>query len=244
MLTFVTQQTEKYINQLVLKFYWGNPECKTEKLGLHVLDVYRQNMIKTIDTTRSSSSPPNGPKNDQEGVFTATKLRERGVRFKKSKTNRIEFNTATGVLELPSIMIDDSAECTFLNLMAFEHLHVGEGNEITTYICFMDELIDSALDVHLLSAKGIIVNAVGSEEEVAEILNSLTREVISDPRGGFKVARENLKVYSQKKSNMWKASLKHTHFSNPWSVTALFAATLLLVLTIIQTVYAGLSYHH
>ena len=242
MLTFVIQQTERYINQLVHKFYWPNQECKMENLALHVLDVYRQNMIRTTDTKRSPSSSANAPKHDQEAVFKATKLRECGVRFKRSTTNKIEFDN--GVLQLPSIPIDDTTECAFLNMMAFEHLHVGQGNEITSYICFMDDLIDSALDVNLLVTKGIIVNAVGSEKAVAEVLNSLTKEVISDPSEGFKVVRGNLKAYSHKKTNMWKASLKHTHFSNPWSVTALFAATLLLVLTIIRTVYSGLDYYH
>ncbi|KAJ0969295.1 hypothetical protein J5N97_022172 [Dioscorea zingiberensis] len=114
---------------------------------------------------------------------TAMKLRECGVRFKRSDNNCIRFDK--GVLMLPVLLVDDSTESTFLNLMAFEHLHVGVHSEISSYISFMDELVNSAEDVHLLVSKRIIENAVGSEEAVAELLNSLTKEITLDSTSEF-----------------------------------------------------------
>ncbi|KAI3891935.1 hypothetical protein MKX03_031593, partial [Papaver bracteatum] len=66
-------------------------------------------------------------------------------------------------------MVDDTTESTFLNLIAYERFHVGEGSEVNACIFFMDRIIDSSKDVSLLHSKGIIKNALGSDKEVAKL---------------------------------------------------------------------------
>ncbi|KAH7663961.1 hypothetical protein IHE45_14G090100 [Dioscorea alata] len=261
--------TDREINNKVFKFLKMEDMIdKTSTLGLHILDLYRKGMIKTsIDD--SSKSPQN--KNEElvlisnsrgkgtdlddhinktatikgdASMPTAMKLHESGVRFKKSSTNKInDICFDKGIFKLPHLIIDDSTESIFLNLMAFEHLHVGLDDEITSYVCFMDELSDSATDVHRLCSDDIIHNAVGSDQAAAEIINSLTKEVIHDPTRKFGEIRTKVKEYSERRFNKWLASLVHIYFQTPWTTIGLIAAVVLLILTFVQTFYAVVAYH-
>ncbi|KAJ0969293.1 hypothetical protein J5N97_022170 [Dioscorea zingiberensis] len=233
------QVTDGEINELVYKFYNKTTNSQGGPLGLHVLDLYRKSMIITADKQRS---PVTIKSFGIEAMQTAVKLRECGVQFQKSGNNSISFNK--GVLKLPILSVDDSTASTFLNLMAFEHLHVGVCSEISSYVCFMDKLVDSEQDVHLLSKKGIINNAVGSEKAVAEILNSLTEEITVDPTNEFADVSTKVFEYSQKKIHKWRATLKHTHFRTPWTTLAVVTAIILLVLTLVQSVYTVIGSYH
>ncbi|EEF50158.1 conserved hypothetical protein [Ricinus communis] len=101
--------------------------------------------------------------------MSATELNEAGIRFKKSKTRSLkDISFCGGVLRLLVTMVDDATESTFLNLMALERFHAGAGNEVTSFIFFMDNIIDSERDVAPLHSRGII-------SEVIKLLpNSLT----------------------------------------------------------------------
>ena len=139
-------------------------------------------------------------------MFTAAQLRESGVRFKKSDTNYItDISFDNGILTLPTIVVDDTTECTLLNLMAFEHLQVGVGNEITSYVCFMNELVDTAMDVHLLHTNHIIHSALGSNKAVAELFNSITKDIILDPNSELGIVRQQVNRYCKKRHVKWFA---------------------------------------
>ena len=44
---------------------------------------------------------------------------------------------------------------------------------ITSYISFLDSLIDEANDVKMLRKAGILYNCLGSDEEVARVFNEI-----------------------------------------------------------------------
>lgn len=60
------------------------------------------------------------------------------------------INVNCGKLSIPVLPIHDATEHLFLNMVVYEHMHVGMGKEITSFVVFMDELIDTAKDVKLL----------------------------------------------------------------------------------------------
>lgn len=128
--------------------------------------------------------------------------------------------------------------------MAFEHLHVSLQNEVTSYVCLLDELSDSADDVHLLSSNKIIRNAVGSDQAAANLLNSLTKEAIHDHTSTIPDIRKKVKFYSDGKWNKWLATLKQIYFDTPWKTLGVIAAVVLLLFTFVQTFYAVFGYHH
>ncbi|KAF3334410.1 hypothetical protein FCM35_KLT21014 [Carex littledalei] len=239
---YFTMQTDENINRLVLKFLAPNLIARPFiGLSLHPLDLYR----KTLLIGPQDSLPDYKPDpNSSEIIRSAMELYEAGIRFKQSRTTSLhDIHFKHGVLRLPVIVVDDLTEYMFLNLMAFERLHVGAGNDVTSYVFFMDNIIDSAKDVSLLTTKGIIQNAVGSDKAVAKLFNSLSKDVVLEPDSNLDKVQRMVNVYCQKQWNMWRANLLHTYFRSPWAFLSLAAAIFLLVMTVMQTVYTVLQYY-
>ncbi|CAL9054814.1 unnamed protein product [Musa acuminata subsp. burmannicoides] len=235
---------EDYINKLVLKFCVPPNERSPTPivgLGLHPLDLFRKSLLSEPVHRSAASSAEQG---SSEIIRSAIELYEAGIRFKKSKNNSLrDISFHHGVLSLPVIVVDDATEYMFLNLMAFERLHFGAGNEVTSYVFFMDNIIDSAKDVSLLHSKGIIQNAVGSDKAVAKLFNSLSKDVVLDPESCLDEVHRKVNKYCRKNINMWRANLIHTYFRSPWATLSLAAAIFLLVLTVLQTIYTIMPYY-
>ena len=132
----------------------------------------------------------------------------------------------------------------FLNLIAFEQCHIDSSNDITSYIIFMDNLIDSHEDVSYLHYCGIIEHWLGSDAEVANLFNRLCEEVVFDTEDSYlsRLSAEVNRYYNQK-WNAWRAALKHKYFNNPWAVVSFCAAVILLVLTLCQSFYGVYAYY-
>ncbi|TKY57034.1 UPF0481 protein [Spatholobus suberectus] len=226
-----TQRTR--VSKATRRRLWSN-KC------MHVLDRYRKILIGHTKKTSASEDE------EHEGgiIRCATELQEAGIRFKKSQTNSLgDVSFDDGVLRLPTQVVDDTTEYMFLNLIAFERLHAGAGNEVTSYIFFMDTVIDSEMDVALLNRKGILVNALGSDKAVAKLFNSLSKDIAVDRHRVLDEVRQNISKYCDKPWNKWRANLIQTYFRNPWAIVSLVAAIFLFALTIVQTVYTIAQYY-
>ncbi|XP_052136834.1 UPF0481 protein At3g47200-like [Oryza glaberrima] len=235
-------QDKRWIGRWVryLLSYTITPSTPVDDLqGLHPLDLFQKSI-------RGTSRNNQMPIDDDVHMPSAAELREAGIHFEVSTgegfAGTVSFER--GVLSVPKILLYDSAERMFLNLMAFEKLHPGAGNEVTAFVFFMDELINTAKDVRLLRAKGIIKHGLGSDEAVANLINNtLTKGAAIDPETSLYNVIVKVDAYSKKRRNNWRAILLHTYFSNPWVFISLVTATVLLIATVIQTVYAIMSFN-
>uniref|UniRef100_A0A0D9XZB1 Uncharacterized protein n=1 Tax=Leersia perrieri TaxID=77586 RepID=A0A0D9XZB1_9ORYZ len=248
---------EYQVKKMVLRFI--SPSCKSpppakdEHRALHPLDVFRKSLLsdkKPRDGAGTITSRRHHDHNEDDEassiIRSASELYEAGIRFKRSKTDSLhDISFRHGVLSLPSIIVDDSTEYMFLNLMAFERLHAGSGggNDVTAYVFFMDNIIDSAADVALLTSKGIIQNAVGSDKAVASLFNGLAKDVVLDTDSELDAVQRMVNRYCRKPCNMWRANLVHTYFRSPWAFLSLAAALFLLAMAVLQTVYTVLSFY-
>ena len=127
-------------------------KANLSRLASHPLELYHMSLL------------PEGymivPINKTEEVIetrmieNAVELNESGVRFRRKRNSTslmdINFDTNTGWLDLPVIPVHNGTEHILLNMIAYEQAHVGAGNNITSYVMFMDALIDTADDVKLL----------------------------------------------------------------------------------------------
>ncbi|KAF7848728.1 hypothetical protein BT93_L1616 [Corymbia citriodora subsp. variegata] len=230
----------EFINDLIIKFFYSSSTLSKD-IGkcLHVLDVYRKSLL----LPQKNKPPKEGSKDGKEMIWSATKLHEHGIEFSKSGTSSLkDISFASGVLRLPMITVDDTTKSVYLNLIAYEHFHVGAGNEVTSYIFLMDKIIDKERDVALLEAQGIIQNAIGSDKAVAELFNSLCKEVTLEPESDLYTVHAAVRKYCKNSWYTWIAALCHTYFGSPWSVLSLVAAILLFAIAIIQTAYT-MIYH-
>ncbi|KAI4381313.1 hypothetical protein MLD38_007394 [Melastoma candidum] len=245
-----------YVVRLILKFCSSSGLTSIANVdglhitdGLHILDIYRQSLLK-------QANPKKPPKHHmvrhlhrdsgggEEIIRSASELDEAGIQFKKVKNGTLrDISFKNGVLKLPVIVVDDTTETIFLNLIAFERLHVGAGNEVTSYIFFMDNIIDSNRDVALLHSRGIIQSAIGSDKAVAKLFNSLSKDITLDPDSELDAVQNMVSDYCKKPWNVWRANLIHTYFTNPWAILSLIAAVFLFALTIAQTVYTIIPFY-
>ncbi|CAA0385431.1 unnamed protein product [Arabidopsis thaliana] len=159
-------------------------EVLTEERGLHCLDVLRRGLLQSSGTSDEDMSMVD--KQPQQLIHCVTELRNAGVEFMRKETGHfwdIEFKN--GYLKIPKLLIHDGTKSLFLNLIAFEQCHIKSSKKITSYIIFMDNLINSSEDVSYLHHYGIIENWLGSDSGVSDLFNGLCKEVIFDPNDGY-----------------------------------------------------------
>lgn len=216
---------------------------------MHVLDMFRKYVIPS--PTQVENMPTlqvTEYTNISVSYRSAVELDEAGISFEKSITK--DFGDVTfnqGVLRLPEMVLDENTQYVFHNLTAFERLNIGVGKEVTMFLLFMASIINSAKDVSILCQSGILINALGSYEDIAKLFNSLPREIPVDESLGFggmmrvndfSKMRNEIDKFCKKPWNKNRANLIRTYFRNPWSIASLVAAIFLFVLTVIQTGYS------
>ncbi|XAR69611.1 hypothetical protein NMG60_11001267 [Bertholletia excelsa] len=189
-----------------------------------------------------------GALNSEEGCSwysyrSVTELKASGICFRpnKERTGRLFTSVSfeplfvRAVLRMPPMTIDDSTKAFFLNLVAYERCPDSPVvPAVTSYLCFIDTLIDGPGDVQELRKRGIILNGLGSDDHVADMFNKIAEDL-----------KPNLKVYEgvtkdieshyQDVVKLWITEWLHIHFRSPWTIAAFFAALLVFGLTITQT---------
>jgi hypothetical protein len=120
------------------------------------------------------------------------------------------------ILEVPLIVIDDNTEVLFRNLIALEQCHYPLQPYICNYADLLDNLIDSEKDVDLLVEKKIIVNNVGSNQRVAELINRLCLEIVVHNESCYSDIGEDLNAYSENHWNRIMAGMKSKFFCDFW----------------------------
>ncbi|KAK9163830.1 hypothetical protein Syun_004732 [Stephania yunnanensis] len=225
-----------------------------DQSGLHFVDVFRRSLLRTtgpqptptIWLKRRSHAVRVADKRRQQLIHCVMELKEAGIKFRRRNTDRFwDIKFENGVLQIPRILIHDGTKSLFLNLIAFEQCHLDCTNDITSYLIFMDNLINSPEDVCYLHYHGIIEHWMGNDGEVADLFNRLCQEVVFDMNESY-LSQLSAQVnrYYNYRWNAWRASLKHNYFNNPWAIVSFVAAVVLLMLTLAQTFYSVYGYYN
>ncbi|XP_040369366.1 UPF0481 protein At3g47200 [Rosa chinensis] len=203
---------------------------------LHILDLIRSAIVVPFKRFESI-------KCDSAQLPHATALLESaGIEFKRSfAAGLMSIDFKDGVLKIPQLEIAEMTEPLFRNLIAFEQCYHGRQHMITSYALLMDKLIASSEDVVLLCDRGIIQNWLGAED-VSQLFSTLYSDTLVT---GFCYGGLCAEVneYYKGRWNQWLARLKHDYLSDPWKIISLVAAVILLVLTLLQTMYTIQQYH-
>uniref|UniRef100_A0A7N2M3D9 Uncharacterized protein n=1 Tax=Quercus lobata TaxID=97700 RepID=A0A7N2M3D9_QUELO len=187
---------------------------------------------------------------DWHSFRNVQELREVGIHLETSQSSCLgeikftkKWNFYPGILQLPPITVDDSTGPKFFNLIAYEMCPDFENDfGITSYISFLDSLIDEPKDVIDLRKAGILRNLLGSDEEVALVFNEIGTDLVPNPVM-YREVRVQIQNYIEMKSMTWISQVIHTHFDSPWTVIAFLAAFFVLGLSVVQTVYSILAYY-
>ncbi|XVE61027.1 hypothetical protein DITRI_Ditri06bG0007300 [Diplodiscus trichospermus] len=143
---------------------------------------------------------------------------------------------------MPRLMVDDSTASKFMNLVALEMCPDFDNDfALTSYLSFMDSLIDTAEDVKELRVTGMLHNYLGSDEEVADLFNRMSKDLVPDQEMYSEVT-ENIHKYC---NNPWTTTLAkayYTHFSSPWTFLAFSGAIMGLLFSAIQAYFSWASH--
>uniref|UniRef100_A0A803P7E5 Uncharacterized protein n=1 Tax=Cannabis sativa TaxID=3483 RepID=A0A803P7E5_CANSA len=193
--------------------------------------------------------PPqlNAKKNEdeqkQQTFRSVMDLKAAGINLNPSKSSSlkdIRFSSGlfTADLELPPITVDDSMAPKFLNLIAYEMCpdNTKTKYEVSSYISFLDSLIDYPNDVKELRSSHILHNLLGCDKEVAKLFNEMGKFLVPNHEVYENVINEIEKHYHNK-CLTWIAQVLNDHFSTPWTIVTFLAAFLALGMSFIQTYY-------
>ncbi|CAA2984201.1 Hypothetical predicted protein [Olea europaea subsp. europaea] len=219
--------------------------------GPHLLHLMREQLIQPVMhdfenlvTFFRKSKPNFRESNIQESYRSVTDLKSAGIYFKPSQTGSctdVKFTSRHifGTLTIPPIKVDHLTKPLLLNLAAYEMCPLGPSEFcITSYICLMDSLIDHADDVKELRKKRILINKLGSDEQLAQLFNEIANDLEPDPRA-YADARSKIDIHCKNKGHIWMAEWTHKYFSSPWALLAFLGAILILALTLAQTYFTA-----
>ncbi|XVF57178.1 hypothetical protein PTKIN_Ptkin06aG0183000 [Pterospermum kingtungense] len=180
-------------------------------------------------------------------IRSATELSEAGIRFKKGDKGKSIFDIKfeRRKMYIPTLTVDHDTERIFRNLIAYEQIHQGP-SIVMDYARLLDCLINYADDVALLSDCGIIDNRLGTKEDVANMFNKLNDYVyLSTANFYYTDLFLDVHEHCNRPWNTWKVKLRQTYFHTPWDwvLISIFAASILLLLSFLQTLYSVLSYY-
>ena len=136
-------------------------------------------------------------------------------------------------LVVPHFVVDNKTEDLFRNLMALEQCHYPKEAYICNYVLLLDFLINNKDDVELLVEEGIIVNSLGSNEAVADMVNKLGHEIV-EKKSYYHDVAEDLNKYYRNWWNRNMASLKTVYFRDIWRGTATVVGIIVLVVTVMN----------
>ncbi|KAG2683577.1 hypothetical protein I3760_10G037400 [Carya illinoinensis] len=218
---------------------------ETNGTPIHLLDLLRTKLVSKSTTTESKSTSKQECRQSYRNV---QELRAAGIYVKPAETSpltKISFdrclNFYPGYLRLPLITVDDSTAPKFFNLIAYEMCSDFDNDYgITSYVAFLESLIDNPGDVKELRNASILYNLLGSDEEVSKLFNEIGTDLVPD-FDEYKQVRTQIQEYYDKKWVTCMAEFAHTHFSSPWTVLAFLGALLALFLSAIQTWYTLFS---
>ncbi|KAF8403232.1 hypothetical protein HHK36_011333 [Tetracentron sinense] len=240
------EDTGPSLATLALKFFDNMMERPNEVIsryhnldGKHLLDLFRSSFIP------SNLEEPEKSNSSSQVIQCVVKLRRAGIKFKPGTADSfLDIKFRNGVLEIPTITIDDFTGSFFLNCVAFEQCNKHCSNHMTTYATLMDCIINTPKDVWFLCDDNIIENYFGTDAEVAQFFNNLGKDVSFDiDRCYLSKLFDDVNQYYRDDWHVQWASFKHTYFETPWSFISALAALILLILTVAQTFFTIYPYY-
>ncbi|XP_026429539.1 uncharacterized protein LOC113325887 isoform X2 [Papaver somniferum] len=172
----------------------------------------------------------------RQTVRSATELKEEGIVFQCNEGARIDgikfkqvmFNAT---LIIPRLMVDSEQHLymLFSNLIRYEITHFGQNQrKVCEYLQLMRELIQSADNVKVLAASGVIIVDPNLEEKIPLLFRDLPIPKVMRSHGGsLRRVRDELNSYTRPSA-----------FKKFGEVL-----TIVVILSLIQTVYTMLSIH-
>ncbi|XP_064997233.1 putative UPF0481 protein At3g02645 [Musa acuminata AAA Group] len=173
---------------------------------------------------------------EEIAIPSVTELTKAGVKFSamNGDISAIEFDTHTATLHLPTISLDVNAEVVLRNLVAYEASIGSRPLIFSRYVELMNGIIDTAEDAKLLREAGVVLNHLKSDEEVAELWNSMTRSVRLTRVPALDRVIEEVNSYHGSRWRVRTRRFMKNYAAASWECLVLLAVLLLFFIVSVQ----------
>ncbi|CBI29170.3 unnamed protein product, partial [Vitis vinifera] len=134
---------------------------------------------------KEENKPENGnniikpPLIEEIAIPSVSELSKSGVRFlpTNGSISSITFDAKMATLYLPTVSLEVNTEVILRNLVAYEASNASGPLIIARYTELMNGIIDTKEDAQFLRERGIILNRLKSDEEVADLWNGMNKTI-------------------------------------------------------------------
>ena len=189
---------------------------------------------------REESRPENDisrpPLVEEITIPSVTELSRAGVRFlpTNGSISTVAFDLKTSTFYLPTVALEVNTEVVLRNLVAYEASNASGPLVFTRYTELMNGIIDTEEDVKTLRERGIILNRLKSDGEVASLWNGMSKSIRLTKVPFLDKVIEDVNMYYSGKWRVKVGILLKVYVFEPWQFLALLAAILVLLLMTLQ----------
>jgi Plant protein of unknown function len=169
-----------------------------------------------------------------------------GVKFiKRNNDEGFGISFKDGILKIPFTRIDLTQKIILLNLVFFEYFMHVPYRVSTSYVLFLDALIDTDKDIELLQEHEVISNTLFDNAKAAGFFNQMGKYCsVNEKDNYFLPLCKEVKKYYKSSWNRSCAILHNNYFNSPWAGISVVAGSALLLMSFLQTFYTVYAYHH
>ncbi|XP_009616817.1 putative UPF0481 protein At3g02645 [Nicotiana tabacum] len=184
----------------------------------------------------SESNINKPPLVEEIAIPSVTKLTKAGVSFVATNSGimSINFDGKKMKFYLPTVSLDINTETILRNLVAYEACNASGPLVFTRYTELMNGIIDTEEDAALLREKGIILNRLKRDAEVANLWNGMSKSVRLTKVPFLDKVIEDVNGFYNRR---WKVKIvkimKHYVFGS-WQFLTFMACIMFLFLTTLQ----------
>ncbi|KAK0590710.1 hypothetical protein LWI29_030701 [Acer saccharum] len=235
---------KKNLIQLALNFFSNmfsshKPTIEPNKFAndeiKHILDLLRLSLILPLDLLNRAEYTGWQP------FPSARKIKGSGIKFKKVASETIlDIRFNNGVLEIPPLLVQETTEPIFRNLISLEQCLPNCPPFITAYAKLMDNVIDTTEDVEILCENDVLDNWL-NPRDATQFFNKLHNDAYVKtfyyPDVCYQVNK-----YSKRWWPKWRYFYTQNYFTRPWVIVSQIVAAIFLILGVLQTFYTIASY--
>ncbi|XP_073121126.1 putative UPF0481 protein At3g02645 [Henckelia pumila] len=169
-------------------------------------------------------------------IPSVTELSKAGVKFSATDEgiSSIRFDVESATFHLPTIVLDVNTEVAIRNLIAYESCTATGPSVLTRYAELVNGIIDTEEDAKVLREKGIILNHLKSDEDVASLCNGMTKSVQLTKVPFLDKVIEDLNVCYNQSLRVKIGKFMAQNVYGSWQSLALMAAVMVLSLMSFQ----------
>jgi hypothetical protein len=183
----------------------------------------------------STSNKP--PLVEEIAIPSVSELTRAGFRFAPTNggVSTVSFDAKTLTVYLPTVSLDINAEVVLRNLVAYEASNASGPLVFTRYTELMNGIIDTEEDVKALRERGIILNRLKSDGEVARLWNGMSKSIRLTKVPFLDKVIEDVNKYHGYKWRVKVGKFLKIYVFGSWPFLTFLGAIFLLLLMTLQS---------